>query len=580
MYKRLSGILILFSMVCMVQAEDQVLELKHLGDSQISYAGFTMEQDKKVHIKAIGAGADRELRRVYNSYDDKMNMFSYAWILDAQSRRMVWRMDIENTARNGKSKWTRIFDDDVFLKKGDYEVYFSAIYPRFPGLDGGFITFGEIVKRIFFGSDKARMNADEWMVSISGVDKIKERQTARKELNALKEKAIVDLTGIRDDEQETRGVTLREALEVEIYGLGEGFKKKMYDYGWIVDAQTRKKVWSMRVPESEDAGGAVKNRLFREKFKLEAGDYLFYYKSDNSHSYEEWNSNPPYDPFFWGMIVWPAGKGFNPESIKEYSEKKQRSLVSITRVEDYAYHEKRLKVNKPSKIRVFALGEGRDGRMFDYGWISDMANGDVVWKMKYQETEHAGGADKNRMYNGVIELDAGDYLVHYQTDDSHSYEDWNMKRPDEPEKWGITLYPVADKTHARLVEKKDMDEKNILARLVRVGDDERLRKQFKLQKRTTIRIFCLGEGDEDEMYDYGWLENMDTGERVWKMRYRNTRHAGGASKNRVEDRMLTLEPGTYRVHYRSDDSHSYRRWNQSPPRDERSWGITVYRLEE
>ena len=580
MLKRLGGLLIILNLVCFAHAEEQVLELKNLGNSQITYAGFVLNQDKKIHIKAVGAGATRELRRVYNSYDDKMNMFAYAWIIDSKTRRLVWRMDIDNTEKEGRSKWTRVFDDDLFMKKGAYEIYFSFISPRFSGLDGGFITFGDILKKIFSGSGKMSLNEDDWMIRLTGADEIKDKYTVKKEIKILKEKALVDLSNMRDGDKKTRGIQLSKAAEVTVYGIAEGFKREMYDYGWIVDARTRKKIWSMKESESEDAGGAAKNRLFRENLKLQPGEYLFYFKTDDSHSYEEWNSNPPYDPFFWGMVIWPAGKGFDPKTVKEYSEKSEKPLVSITRVGDYAYREKRLRISKHSLIRIFAIGEGRSGRMYDYGWISNMDDGDVVWKMRYSKTEHAGGADKNRMFNDVIELDKGDYLVHFQSDDSHSYEDWNAAPPDEPEKWGISVYAVGDQTFAKEISGKSKDKKKILARLVRVGDEERLRKQFRLEKTTRVRIYCLGEGDEDEMYDYGWLENMDSGDRVWKMRYRNTRPAGGADKNRIEEKILTLKPGMYRVHYRSDDSHSYRHWNDSPPRDKENWGITIYKIDE
>jgi hypothetical protein len=336
----------------------------------------------------------------------------------------------------------------------------------------------------------------------------------------------------------------------------------------------------MRENDSEHGGGAAKNRIFREKLTLKPGDYLFYYRTDDSHSYKEWNSNPPYDPNFWGLTVWPADRKDAKSFITKYTEKKQKPIVGITAVGDFAYIEKGLLIHEPSKIRIYAVGEGRDGEMFDYGWISDAESGDIVWKMSYRKTRHAGGADKNRCFDGVIELDEGRYLVHYQSDDSHSYEEWNSDKPDEPVKWGISIYPVGKYTSAKPVRVSKLQPEGILASLVRVGDDERLRKQFTLEKTTRVRIYCIGEGDEDEMYDYGWLENMDTGERVWKMRYRNTRRAGGDEKNRLADTVITLDSGTYRVHFRSDDSHSFNRWNADPPRDERKWGITIYRIDK
>jgi len=577
--KRLACFIIVLSFTNLIQAEDKILELSNLDSRDITYAGFVLDQDKNVHIRAVGAGAKRELRRVKNSYDDETNMFAYAWILNSKTREMVWRMDIDNTERDRSTEWNRIFDEDVSLKKGEYEVYFSNTFSNIFGWGEGYITFGRIMKKIFSDDDLWEEDSEDWKVEIEYVDRILDRQDINAKIEELKDHAIINMTDMRDEDSSSQGITITKPLKVEIYAAGEGFKREMYDYGWIIDAQTREKIWSMREGGSEHGGGAAKNLVSRERITLKPGDYLFYYRTDDSHSYEEWNSNPPYDPHFWGLTVWPADKKDASDYYTKYSEKRQKAIVDITRVGDFAYIEKGLLINKPSKIRIYALGEGDEDEMFDYGWISDADDGDIVWKMRYRKTRHAGGADKNRCFDGVIDLDEGRYLVHYQSDDSHSYEDWNSSKPDDPEKWGISIYPVGKFTHAEHVKLSKLEPKGVLASLVRVGDDERLRKQFSIDERTRVRIYCIGEGDEDELYDYGWLENMDTGERVWKMRYRNTKRAGGAEKNRTADTVLTLEPGTYRVHYRSDDSHSFNRWNSAEPRDERNWGITIYQLD-
>jgi hypothetical protein len=60
--------------------------------------------------------------------------------------------------------------------------------------------------------------------------------------------------------------------------------------------------------------------------------------------------------------------------------------------------------------------------------------------MSYRRTVHAGGARKNRVFNDIINLPKGEYRLCYQTDDSHSYSDWNDAAPRDPVKWGITVY--------------------------------------------------------------------------------------------------------------------------------------------
>jgi hypothetical protein len=90
------------------------------------------------------------------------------------------------------------------------------------------------------------------------------------------------------------------------------------------------------------------------------------------------------------------------------------------------------------EIRIFAIGEGQPGEMFDYGWIED-DKGSRVWEMKEPQTTHAGGAGKNRIVDAQITLPAGNYKLRYKSDDSHSFDHWNSLPPDI-NFWGIAVY--------------------------------------------------------------------------------------------------------------------------------------------
>jgi len=89
-------------------------------------------------------------------------------------------------------------------------------------------------------------------------------------------------------------------------------------------------------------------------------------------------------------------------------------------------------------VRIFAIGEGQPGEMFDYGWIED-DKGSRVWEMKEPQTTHAGGAGKNRQVDVVITLPAGNYKLRYKSDDSHAFDHWNSLPPDI-NFWGIAVY--------------------------------------------------------------------------------------------------------------------------------------------
>ena len=52
-------------------------------------------------------------------------------------------------------------------------------------------------------------------------------------------------------------------------------------------------------------------------------------------------------------------------------------------------------------------------------------------------------SDKNRVFDGVITLPAGNYVLRYRSDGTHSYNDWNTDPPDDPESWGIAVFRLA-----------------------------------------------------------------------------------------------------------------------------------------
>jgi hypothetical protein len=245
---------------------------------------------------------------------------------------------------------------------------------------------------------------------------------------------------MRDDESRSKSFTLKKAMDVHIHAVGEGRDSEMYDYGWIVDASSRRKVWTMRYNETGYAGGDRKNRMVDQVVRLDAGSYIVHFVTDGSHSYRGWNSAPPYEPERWGITIAAAGEQFDPKDVGAYEERENVSaLASIVRVGNDERRRKEFSLSRESEVHIYAVGEGRSGEMFDYGWIENANTGKTTWEMKYRRTEHAGGAEKNRLFDGTITLPAGRYIVFYETDGTHAYNDWNDTPPDDPDGWGITL---------------------------------------------------------------------------------------------------------------------------------------------
>lgn len=123
---------------------------------------------------------------------------------------------------------------------------------------------------------------------------------------------------------------------------------------------------------------------------------------------------------------------------------------------------------------------------------------------------------------------------------------------------------------------EDLAKLPVIAQIAKVLDNEDKTVAFSLPSSQEVRIFAIGESDGAQMFDYGWIENADSGLRVWEMKASGTTHAGGAGKNRKVDVVITLPAGNYKLRYKADDSHSFDHWNSLPP-DINFWGIAVYK---
>ena len=208
-------------------------------------------------------------------------------------------------------------------------------------------------------------------------------------------------------------------------------------------------MWRLSWRESAPAGGAPKNRFARVRKTLPAGRYAALYATDDSHDASEWNAAPPRDPYAWGLFVRVVRAEAGPAAaVKTFAYEhvpQAQVIAAITKVGDDENTSRRFAVSRTSDVRVYALGEGSGDRMFDYGWIVNAATGQKVWEMKYGQTESAGGDAKNRLIDRTIRLEKGDYVLHYVSDDSHSYNNWNASAPRDATHWGITVLSVASR---------------------------------------------------------------------------------------------------------------------------------------
>ncbi len=553
-------------------AQEILVEIRNLSPHEIETSGFALNGEQDVQIQAVGAERrERWDRRDWQDWNERdRHWIGNAWILDAETRDVVWELRYADTERRSGDQET--FEGTVRLTAGEYIVHYAS-YSGEREWNG-------------WGDDRDSADwyddgiSEEFHITIRGEGRKLSGRDISRARDAFNESAFISFIGLRDEERESVGFRLGRATEVEIYAIGEVIDEGTYDYAWLIDAETGEVVWRLEERGSRRGGGARKNRMARRVLRLEAGSYAVLVFTDDSHDTGDWNAPPPYDPEFWGLTI-RMTDSVDPSSVETFDYRRaapENAFVSLTGLGDGDMVSEGFTLNRRMDVRVYAIGEGTDRRMYDYGRILDASTRETIWEMDLYETEHAGGAAKNRMVNEIITLEPGNYIVYYATDDSHSAYEWNSAPPVDEEAWGIRLMSLSGPVdRGALSEYDPASDPSIVAQLIEIRDHAHRRQRFTLDRESEVRIYALGEGTGGEMYDYAWIEEVESGRSVWEMTYRSTERAGGARKNRLYNDTIRLEAGEYTLRYESDGSHSFGDWNAAPPADPFNYGVTLYR---
>jgi len=385
-----------------------------LGDNVVLRKAFSVSNPTEVVINALGEGTSGK------------EMHDYGWIIDMGSRERVWAMEGRSMQHAGGASKNQRVRRTMTLDAGKYVLYFVT-----DGSHSADDWNAELpYDPLRWGITVCALNPDER----GNISEIPYEETRN---------IIVKLVRVGDDETRSEGFVLKEDSEVRVYAFGErsNARRTMADYGQILDARTREKVWSMDVDRTMHAGGAEKNRYIDEIVRLPNGSYVVTYTTDDSHAYGDWNDDPPFDQDNYGITVMGAGSEFSPSVVGRYVETRDKGILAqIVRVRDDADASEQFTLDRTTRLRIYAVGEGQNREMFDYGWIENAKTGAIVWEMTYSMTMHAGGGRKNRSVNTTVLLERGDYVLRFRSDDSHSFGDWNVDPPEDAMYWGITVY--------------------------------------------------------------------------------------------------------------------------------------------
>lgn len=420
-------------------AQPAVVDLKQPKPRAVQSVVFTTEATQTIHIDAFGAESSNDhgtfswVAAMWNSGDKQQDPWmGNAWILDLKSRKVVWELSraaTERARRGGRS-----FNGAVSLPAGTYEAFYAAYPDNYRTDENGNAGTGQrfINWLTDVGFDDFHFTVQANGRALSGAD----ADRARRQFESG---AAVALRGDGPERFAQAGFALDRPTEIDILAEGELRENAQFDAGWIINVDTRQTVWRLNWRESAPAGGAAKNRMARAVTTLPAGRYAAFYATDDSHDASQWNTAPPTDPHAWGLFITAraAVKPFAYEHVPAAS-----TLAALTKMGDDESRTRNFTLIRPMDVRVYAIGEGSGNRLVDRAWITSAASGVTVWEMRYADTEHAGGDQKNRLADRTIRLEKGDYVLHYSSDDSHSYGDWNAAAPYDPTHWGVTILAI------------------------------------------------------------------------------------------------------------------------------------------
>jgi hypothetical protein len=368
----------------------------------------------------------------------------YAWIEDVLSRERRWEMNMDNTVHAGGVAENRLFKGSIMLQPGIYRAVYQTdgdhayqgwrANPPFDPMGWGLT--------IFYTNPADSMWAQAF-------DPWRSRQP------------LVALAEVSPDRRKTAQVEVHRATPVFVYAVGEMVNDEPYDWGWIED-ENGERIWEMDEDRARHAGGAGKNRFETSFLTLEPGTYTLVYETDDSHAYGDWNDDQPDYPERWGLTLFPVSASLPSGAVEVISEQTlvkadeewvppspsliidlpQGYRLDWTRLTNETHREITLDLSEETRFHIRALGEFSGDDPMDYGWIESAETGEHVWEMTWGNTEPAGGGERNRRFDGIVNLQPGRYVIHFQTDESYAYGDFGGSAPDEQEAWGLILNKV------------------------------------------------------------------------------------------------------------------------------------------
>ena len=235
-------------------------------------------------------------------------------------------------------------------------------------------------------------------------------------------------------------------------------------------------------------------------------------------------------------------------------------------------------INKDSEGSIRSVLEEDDGTL----WLGSWGNGLLKMDKNYKVLKHfiSDSTNVNSLPDNLIRVIEPDNKnnLWIGTNSGLAVLNKNDDTITRISQRSLAAYPQA---LIELIRQKFKSGKDNLL-IDKVGDFKNLTKEFKILKPRHYVAISSGECTfpDSLMYDYGWI-TTNQGEPVWtSVHNEETYYLGGASKNRIKIDVIELRPGQYKLHYKTDDSHSYNNWNADPPLFINFWGIHLFEIDD
>ena len=415
-------------------------------------------------------------------------------------------------------------------------------------------------------------------------------------------------------------------VDIKVNGAYQNDENVLAAYAWILEEASGTVVWEM-IPgqNTQRKENYVAESI--DSIQLPQGMYTFYFASygntipgkftnRSSRDYNEiaqrWLQSQP----DWLAIVSASASKQAISHLRIADESHEDLVIGLNPDTFPMWFSGHITNNERAEVVIEALqnttltihATGEIGeRPVDYAFLESLEQKERIWVMSDKNSRYFGGAPENRRTESTVPLKEGLYRFVYTSDASHASGAWMANPPYKPAAWGAALgIPVRDKEDVRVYEGTDefpgrqqarheeslFDEmrtdehlhavgaEDLLLAMNHMGNSMDTTAMITLEEATGIHIFAAGEITQSgERYDYGSIVDVATGDVVWQMSLENTLPAGGHDSNRFFDGILRLNPGKYRVHFKTDETHAFGSFDALPPSDPTSWGISIHRAQ-